>query len=216
MKAFAELTEREILAVAISAEEEDSRICMSFAELGGRDRTLPGCSRDGGGSDDSSPHAARTVRAVDSVAICCASGAIDVGFLRRRRSGSRRSSLGVIRKKRRHGVRCRTILARGIDGARARVDGRSIAPGWNSMPPKSPQPDRCSQSDVRADEHTLPAMSARSCAQPGLAGLMDVVSTLAPLFAAAFATHQNWQTFLRRTRGLDRGGHHHGIRRGSL
>jgi VIT1/CCC1 family predicted Fe2+/Mn2+ transporter len=33
--------------------------------------------------------------------------------------------------------------------------------------------------------------------QPGLAGLMDgSVSTLAPLFAAAFATHQNWQTFL--------------------
>jgi erythrin-vacuolar iron transport family protein len=33
--------------------------------------------------------------------------------------------------------------------------------------------------------------------QPGLAGLMDgSVSTLAPLFAAAFATHQSWQTFL--------------------
>jgi rubrerythrin len=33
--------------------------------------------------------------------------------------------------------------------------------------------------------------------QPGLAGLMDgSVSTLAPLFAAAFATHDHWQTFL--------------------
>jgi VIT1/CCC1 family predicted Fe2+/Mn2+ transporter len=33
--------------------------------------------------------------------------------------------------------------------------------------------------------------------QPGLAGLMDgSVSTLAPLFAAAFATHETWQTFL--------------------
>jgi erythrin-vacuolar iron transport family protein len=33
--------------------------------------------------------------------------------------------------------------------------------------------------------------------QPGLAGLMDgSVSTLAPLFAAAFATHSSWQTFL--------------------
>jgi hypothetical protein len=32
--------------------------------------------------------------------------------------------------------------------------------------------------------------------QPGLAGLMDgSVSTLAPLFAAAFATHDNWNTF---------------------
>ena len=33
--------------------------------------------------------------------------------------------------------------------------------------------------------------------QPGLAGLMDgSVSTLAPLFAAAFATQNTWQTFL--------------------
>jgi rubrerythrin len=33
--------------------------------------------------------------------------------------------------------------------------------------------------------------------QPGLAGLMDgSVSTLAPLFAAAFATHLSWQAFL--------------------
>jgi len=33
--------------------------------------------------------------------------------------------------------------------------------------------------------------------QPGLAGLMDgSVSTLAPLFAAAFATHDSWPTFL--------------------
>ncbi len=33
--------------------------------------------------------------------------------------------------------------------------------------------------------------------QPGLAGLMDgSISTLAPLFAAAFATHQSWETFV--------------------
>jgi rubrerythrin len=32
MKAFSDLTEREVLAVAISGEEEDSRIYMSFAE----------------------------------------------------------------------------------------------------------------------------------------------------------------------------------------
>jgi hypothetical protein len=33
--------------------------------------------------------------------------------------------------------------------------------------------------------------------QPGLAGLMDgSVSTLAPLFAAAFATRESWPTFL--------------------
>ena len=32
MKTFADLSEREVLAVAISSEEEDGRIYMSFAE----------------------------------------------------------------------------------------------------------------------------------------------------------------------------------------
>jgi hypothetical protein len=32
VKNFSELTEREVLAVAISSEEEDSRIYMTFAE----------------------------------------------------------------------------------------------------------------------------------------------------------------------------------------
>lgn len=35
------------------------------------------------------------------------------------------------------------------------------------------------------------------CVQPGLNGLIDgSISTLAPIFAAAFATHNTWQTFL--------------------
>ena len=32
MKAFADLTEREILAIGVSAEEEDARIYQAFAE----------------------------------------------------------------------------------------------------------------------------------------------------------------------------------------
>src|ERR1700709_510606 len=40
-------------------------------------------------------------------------------------------------------------------------------------------------------------MFAFQSVQTGLAGLMDgSVSTLAPLFAAAFATHHTWETFL--------------------
>lgn len=52
--------------------------------------------------------------------------------------------------------------------------------------------------DVREEEDkTRKRMFVLQYVQPGLAGLMDgSVSTLAPLFAAAFATHQNWQTFL--------------------
>ena len=52
--------------------------------------------------------------------------------------------------------------------------------------------------DTRAEEaETERRMFLLQYVQPGLAGLMDgSVSTLAPLFAAAFATHNTWDTFL--------------------
>jgi rubrerythrin len=52
--------------------------------------------------------------------------------------------------------------------------------------------------DVRAKEDEAQRrMFVLQYVQPGLAGLMDgSVSTLAPLFAAAFATHTTWETFL--------------------
>ena len=51
---------------------------------------------------------------------------------------------------------------------------------------------------ARSDEDAARrSMFLLQVVQPGLLGLMDgSVSTLAPLFAAAFATHDNWQTFL--------------------
>ena len=52
--------------------------------------------------------------------------------------------------------------------------------------------------DTRSEEdRTSHRMFVLQYVQPSLVGLMDgSVSTLAPLFAAAFATHDNWQTFL--------------------
>jgi rubrerythrin len=48
-----------------------------------------------------------------------------------------------------------------------------------------------------AEDQTAKRMFVLQYVQPGLAGLMDgSVSTLAPLFAAAFATHNTWSTFL--------------------
>jgi erythrin-vacuolar iron transport family protein len=53
--------------------------------------------------------------------------------------------------------------------------------------------------------------------QPGLAGLMDgSVSTLAPIFATAFATQDTWQTFLVGLAGLDRRRHLDGLHRGGV
>ena len=52
--------------------------------------------------------------------------------------------------------------------------------------------------DAREEEAEVQRrMFVLQVVQPGLVGLMDgSVSTLAPLFAAAFATHSSWETFL--------------------
>lgn len=52
--------------------------------------------------------------------------------------------------------------------------------------------------DARAsEERTAHRQFLLTWVQPGLAGLMDgSVSTLAPIFATAFATHNTWTTFL--------------------
>ncbi len=50
---------------------------------------------------------------------------------------------------------------------------------------------------LRTERATQQRQFVLQFVQPGLAGLMDgSVSTLAPLFAAAFATHNTWNTFL--------------------
>lgn len=59
-----------------------------------------------------------------------------------------------------------------------------------------------SETELTADVKTEEAHAERRAfvlqyVQPGLTGLIDgSVSTLAPIFAAAFATHNTWQTFL--------------------
>ncbi|MCM2473717.1 rubrerythrin family protein [Rhizobium sp. CG5] len=58
--------------------------------------------------------------------------------------------------------------------------------------------DKHTPEDVKAEEsETARRQFVLTYVQPGLAGLMDgSVSTLAPIFAAAFATGDTWQTFL--------------------
>ena len=206
MKNFADLTEREVLAVAISSEEEDSRIYMTFAEdlrerypdtakifeemaeeeRGHRHRLLENYDQRFG------PHLP-PIRREDVK-----------GFLRRRPIWlTKNLSLDTIRKEvetmemqaqrfyakaaeRAEDVGVRRLLGdlaeeeKGHENLAAKLTGEILKP------------------DVReAEDRTRRRMFVLQYVQPGLAGLMDgSVSTLAPLFAAAFATHQNWQTFL--------------------
>jgi len=51
--------------------------------------------------------------------------------------------------------------------------------------------------DVNSEQEAQNRLFLLQVIQPGLVGLMDgSVSTLAPIFAAAFATHNSWYTFL--------------------
>ena len=206
MKNFSDLTEREVLAVAIAGEEEDSRIYMSFAEdlkerypdsaklfeemaeeeRGHRHMLLELYEQRFG------PHLP-PIRREDVK-----------GFLRRRPIWlTKNLSLDTIRKEaetmefeaerfytkaaeQAEDVAVRRLLG---DLAEAEQGHERIATRLTT---------EILSPDVRdAEDRTRRRMFVLQYVQPGLAGLMDgSVSTLAPLFAAAFATHNNWQTFL--------------------
>ena len=67
------------------------------------------------------------------------------------------------------------------------------------------------------EEDTARRVFLLQVVQPGLVGLMDgSVSTLAPLFAAAFATRNSWDAFLVGHGRVDRRRHLDGLRRSAL
>ena len=206
MKNFADLTEREVLAVAISSEEEDSRIYMSFAEdlkerypdsakifeemaeeeRGHRHMLLELYEQRFG------PHLPPIRR--DDVK----------GFLRRRPIWlTKNLSLDTIRKEvetmefqaERFYVKA-AEQAQDVGVRRLLGDLAEAEKGHEKTAERLT--DQILKPDVRdAEDRTRAARVRAADVQPGLAGLMDgSVSTLAPLFAAAFATHHNWQTFL--------------------
>jgi erythrin-vacuolar iron transport family protein len=206
VKNFADLTEREVLAVAISSEEEDSRIYMSFAEdlaerypdsakvfeemaeeeRGHRHRLLELYEQRFG------KHLPPIRR--DNVK----------GFLRRRPIWlTRNLSLDTIRKEaetmefeaERFYIKA-AEQSQDVDARRLLGDLAEAEKGHENLAARLT--NQILSPDVRAEEDkTHRRMFVLQYVQPGLAGLMDgSVSTLAPLFAAAFATHQNWPTFL--------------------
>jgi rubrerythrin len=206
VKNFADLTEREVLAVAISSEEEDSRIYMSFAEdlaerypesakifekmaeeeTGHRHRLLEIYEQRFG------KHLPPIRR--DNVR----------GFLRRHPIWlTKNLSLDTIRKEvgtmEFEAERFYIKAAEQAEDVGVRRLLGDLAEAEKSHEQTAARlTDQILKPDARAEEDkTRRRMFVLQYVQPGLAGLMDgSVSTLAPLFAAAFATHQNWQTFL--------------------
>jgi rubrerythrin len=206
MKNFADLSEREVLAVAISSEEEDSRIYMSFAEdlqqrypdtakifeemaeeeRGHRHRLLEMYEQRFG--PNLPPIRREDVK----------------GFLRRRPIWlTKNLPLDTIRKE----VETMELQAeRFYAKASEKAEDVGVRRLLGDLAEEEKSHEKLAtrltgeilKPDVReAEDRTRRRLFVLQYVQPGLAGLMDgSVSTLAPLFAAAFATHQNSQTFL--------------------
>jgi rubrerythrin len=206
MKNFADLTEREVLAVAISGEEEDSRIYMSFAEdLAER---YPDSARIFEEmAEEEKGHRHMLLEMYEQrfgPNLPPIRRANVKGFLRRRPIWlTKNLSLDAIRKE---------VLTMEFEAERFYVkaaeqaedvgvrkllgDLAALEKGHETIATRLT--DKILSPNIRAKEDKASKrVFVLQYVQPGLAGLMDgSVSTLAPLFAAAFATHQNWQAFL--------------------
>jgi len=206
MKNFADLTEREVLAVAISSEEEDSRIYMTFAEdLKQRYPDTAKVFEEMAEEERGHRHMLLELYEQRFGKHLPPIRREDVkGFLRRRPIWlTKNLPLDTVRKEvetmelqaerfyakaaeKAQDVGVRRLLGDLAEAEKSHED-RAVRLTGEILKP-----------DVReAEDRTRRRMFVLQYVQPGLAGLMDgSVSTLAPLFAAAFATHQNWQTFL--------------------
>ena len=206
MKAFKDLTEREVLAVAIAAEEEDSRIYMAFAEhLGER---YPASARvfEGMAAEEDT-HRRRLLALYEKRfgKVLPPIRREDVrGFLKRKPVWLMKAlSLDTIRKQAevmefeaqrfyaKAAESATNVELRELLGDLARAEGKHERLAAELE-------EKHLTADAKAEEAAVARrVFVMQYVQPGLAGLMDgSVSTLAPIFAAAFATQDNWQTFL--------------------
>jgi erythrin-vacuolar iron transport family protein len=206
VKRFADLTEQEILALAITNEEEDSRIYRGFSE----------------GLREKYPASAKVFDEMAEEEVRHRSMLFD---LYRTKFGEylplirRQDVKGFIQKKplwlmqplnldevRKFAENMEYEAARFYRRATETTRDASVRQLLNelaeaeaeheSMAHKLGQQILTPSARAKEDE-TARRMFVLQYVQPGLAGLMDgSVSTLAPLFAAAFATHSTWETFL--------------------
>ncbi len=206
MKRFADLTEQEILALAISNEEEDSRIYRSFAE-GLRKDYAASASMFDEMADEEVRH--RTMlfdlyRGKFGEFLPLIRRQDVKGFVRhkpiwlvqplgldevRKYAANMEYETARFYRKAAESARDASVRELLIHLAEAEDKHESLA---EALDEKILTP-----SARGAEDETARRMFVLQYVQPGLVGLMDgSVSTLAPLFAAAFATHKPWETFL--------------------
>jgi erythrin-vacuolar iron transport family protein len=206
VKRFADLTEQEVLALSISNEEEDSRIYRGFAE-GLRDQFAASAKMFDEMAEEEVRHRGMLFdlyrqKFGDYLPLIRRQ---DVkGFVRHRPLWLMRPlGLDEVRK---YAANMEYETARFYRRAAETSRDASVRELLVKLAEEEDHhealaeklSDRLLTKDARAQEdETARRMFLLQYVQPGLAGLMDgSVSTLAPLFAAAFATHNTWETFL--------------------
>ncbi len=200
MRSFDSLSEQEILALAISLEEEDARIYDDFAD--GLRASYPAQAEEFARlrvEEDGHRHRLLDLyRARFGEHIPLLRRQDVKGFVSRKPvwlvrplgldAVRKQAALMELETKRFYEKSARRATDAGVrqllgDLAEEERKHERLAEGMKAEAPES-------EAEARRREFVLQVV------QPGLAGLMDgSVSTLAPLFAAAFATLNNWKTF---------------------
>lgn len=206
MKAFSELTEQEILALAISAEEEDARIYADYAE--GLKADFPASAKVFNEmAAEENEHRRQLIE------LHRAKFGEHIPLIRRHdvRGFARHEPLWIVRPLGLDRVRKQAeimefearrfyerALTRASDaGVRKLLGDLAEAERSHISLAQRLGTQHLTPSAQHAEEETRRRMFVLQIVQPGLAGLMDgSVSTLAPLFAAAFATHRAHDAFL--------------------
>jgi rubrerythrin len=205
MRTFESLSEREILALAISLEEEDERIYADYAE--GLRQTFPATAQMFDGMrEEESGHRRRLIELYQSkfgehIPLIRRN---DVrGFIHRRPIWlSKPMRLDSVRKE---AATMEVETRRFYEKSASRTQDASIRQLLNDLAQEERGHEhRAEELGEKLDEATRGQEEAANrklfvlqIVQPGLAGLMDgSVSTLAPVFAAAFATQDTHKAFL--------------------
>ncbi|MFZ0938826.1 MAG: iron exporter MbfA [Candidatus Sulfotelmatobacter sp.] len=206
MKKFQDLTEREVLALAISLEEEDERVYSDFAE-GLRQDYPASAAMFEGMREEESGHRRRLIELYRQ------KFGEHSPLIRRQdvRGFVERPALWLIRPMRIDAVRkeastMEVETRHFYEKAATLTQDASIRQLLDDLANEERTHEHRAQeldaeklpTNVKADEERAQRrLFVLQIVQPGLAGLMDgSVSTLAPVFAAAFATHNSNDAFL--------------------
>jgi len=206
MKKFEELSEREILALAISLEEEDERVYADFGEALKQDFPASAAVFDGMRLEESG-HRRRLIelyRQKFGEHIPLVRRQDVKGFVERKPVWLVRPlGLDTVHKT---ASAMEVETRRFYEKAAARAQDAGIRQLLDDLAQaERTHEDRAQElrkEELRPEVKEDEARASRrlfvlQIVQPGLAGLMDgSVSTLAPVFAAAFATRNSWDAFL--------------------